>query len=225
MTVVDVGCSIGTFAIEFAQMGYRSFGVDFDNTALEIARQLAREENVSPQFICGDVSDFGSHFPQIDVAICFDIFEHLHDDELGAFLALLKRHLSAEGSLVFHTFPTQYDYIFYGKTLIRFPLILFKFLSPAKFNILTKIYSSVLDIGHLLLRGSTRKESIKVLGHCNPLTFERLNDILRRAGYEVLFLEASTLYESKITVQKRFQHQPITYRNLYGIAIPAISNK
>ncbi len=35
---MDVGCSIGTFAIEFAAKGYRSFGIDFDQTALDIAR-------------------------------------------------------------------------------------------------------------------------------------------------------------------------------------------
>src|SRR6185503_17586263 len=32
--VTDVGCSIGTFAIEFAKLGYRSYGVDFDPEAL-----------------------------------------------------------------------------------------------------------------------------------------------------------------------------------------------
>lgn len=65
--VVDVGCSIGTFAIEFAKMGYQSFGIDLDKSALDIARQL-------------------SH---------------------------IGKQLSNEGSLVSHTFPTQYDYIFF----------------------------------------------------------------------------------------------------------------
>ena len=38
VVVVDVGCSIGTFAIEFAKLGYRSYGVDFDPEALKLAK-------------------------------------------------------------------------------------------------------------------------------------------------------------------------------------------
>ena len=219
--VVDVGCSIGTFAIEFAKMGYSSFGIDFDSSALEIARQLAQEENVSPEFICGDISDWADNFPKIDIAICFDIFEHLHDDELGALLTSIKRHLSKEGSIVFHTIPTPYYYIFFKKAYIRYFLMPFKCLSPQKFNLIPKVYSSFLGIARLLMKGSTFKESIKMKGHCNPTTPERLNDILRRAGYKSLFLESSNLYKFHESIQKQFQHQPITHKNLYGVAIPS----
>ena len=219
--VVDVGCSIGTFAIECAKMGYQSFGIDFDRSALEIARQLAKEENVSPEFVCGDVSDWRGSFPRIDIAICFDIFEHLHDDELGAFLTSIKRQLSEEGSIVFHSFPTQYHYIFFGKAYIRYPLVPLKYLSSSKFNVVTKAYSSLLDIGLLIKEGLTYKERIKKSAHCNPTTPTRLGDLLRRAGYESLFLESSNLYEFKESIQKQFQHQPITHRNLYGVAVPS----
>src|SRR5438046_1211256 len=41
---VDVGCSIGTFAIEMARRGFRSIGIDLDARALEIAQVLATEE-------------------------------------------------------------------------------------------------------------------------------------------------------------------------------------
>src|SRR5262245_11208989 len=34
--VVDVGCSVGTFAIECSKMGFRSFGVDFDKNAIDL---------------------------------------------------------------------------------------------------------------------------------------------------------------------------------------------
>ena len=58
--VVDIGCSIGTFAIEFAKRGYKSYGIDFDPAAIEIATHLAADEGVSPEFVCGDVSDWTS---------------------------------------------------------------------------------------------------------------------------------------------------------------------
>ncbi len=218
IVIVDVGCSIGTFAIEFAKMGYRSYGIDFDDSALDIARHLAREENVSPEFIGGDISDWSKKFPTIDIAICFDIFEHLHDDELGSFLSGIKRQLSKQGSLVFHTFPAQYSHIFFNnRSYVRYPLLPFRPLRPSKFSVIVKAYSSLLDIWLLLAKGVTYKESIKVSGHCNPTTAERLTDILRRADYEIIFIESSNLYDLKGSIQIQFPNQPIAHGNIYGV--------
>lgn len=73
ITVVDIGCSIGTFALEAARDGYNSIGIDFDSEAIDIAKNLAIEENVNAQFICGDISN-DTHFNEkIDIAVCFDI--------------------------------------------------------------------------------------------------------------------------------------------------------
>lgn len=221
IVVVDVGCSIGTFAIEFAKQGYCSYGIDFDQSALEIARKLAREEEVLPEFICGDVSDWSVTFPKIDIAVCFDIFEHLHDDELGSLLASLRRQLSKEGCLIFHTYPSQYEFIFSARrAFIRYPLMPFKLLSPHKFNAVVQAYSCLIDIGFLLKSGITYKESIKRTSHCNPTTVARLSDILERLGYEILFFETANLYNFKRHIWNRFSNQPISYNNLYGVAIP-----
>ena len=217
--VLDIGCSIGTFAIEFAKKGYPSYGIDFDGSALEIARELAQEEYVSPIFIQGDVSDLEADFSPIDLAICFDVFEHLHDDELGALLVSLKKRLSKDGSLVFHTCPTQYEVIFYGLPLIRCLLIPFAFLQPAWFNVLVKMYANLLEIVLLLRNGVTYREKLKLRAHCNPTTQERLTDILHRLGYEIVFIESSNLYDTAAPVAKYFTRQPISYYNLYGVAI------
>jgi 2-polyprenyl-3-methyl-5-hydroxy-6-metoxy-1,4-benzoquinol methylase len=220
LTVVDIGCSIGTFAIEFAKSGYHSYGIDFDNSALEIARSLAEEENVSPEFICGDVSDWKANFPAIDIAICFDIFEHLHDDELGSLLSSLKKQLSTQGSLVFHTFPTQYDYLFF-EGFRYFPLALFAHIVPANlFNRIVKIYSLLVDIILIFAKGMTYQERIKNNSHCNPTTVQRITEILERAGYKIVYMKSSNLYNFKNGIQKWFSRQPISYRNIYGVAIP-----
>ena len=58
------------------------------------------------------------------------------------------------------------------------------------------------------------------MGHCNPTSSERLTDILNKAGYEVVFMESANLYNFKESVLKRFSKQPITFRNLYGVAVP-----
>lgn len=220
IVIVDVGCSIGTFAIEFARLGYRSYGMDFDAEALIIAKQLCAEENVSAKFVQGDISDWKQNFPPIDIAICFDIFEHLHDDELGSFLRSVRKQLSKEGSLVFHIFPTQYDYLFFGRTYLRLPLVPFRNLSIPRFNRVVKAYASLVDIAYLFKKGSTYKEAIKITGHCNPTTRERLEDILERSGYDIVYMQSSQLYPFKKSVQKLFSKQPITHRNLYGVAVP-----
>lgn len=218
--VVDIGCSIGTFAIEFAKQGYRSYGVDFDPSALDIARQLAHEEGVSPEFVCGDVSDWSTAFPAIDIAVCFDVFEHLHDDELGALLVAVRKQLSASGTLLFHTFPCQYDYLFHSRAPLRWPLLPFARLSTNRFATVVKMYASVLDIGLLLATGKTYKERIKHESHCNPTTVERLTDILTRTGYEILSLESSDLFASSQGRRERFAKQTLASRNIYGAAIP-----
>ena len=219
IVVVDVGCSIGTFAVEFAKSGYRCFGIDFDSSAIEIAARLAAEENVAPEFVCGDISDWRREFPPIDIAVCFDIFEHLHDDELGAFLSGIRRHLSADGALVFHTYPTQYDHIFHWRGHRSWALLPLAKTSQAVFGRVVRVYSCLFDAALALLTGKTYRERIKRRPHCNPISLERLSDILRRMGYDLLFIETANLYGGQSFGARWFRNQPITFRNLYGVAV------
>lgn len=59
-------------------------------------------------------------------------------------------------------------------------------------------------------------------GHCNPLTKERLEDILARAGYEIIFMESGFLGEVQLDPRHReyFHKQPVTHRSLRGVATP-----
>lgn len=218
--VIDIGCSIGTFAIEFAKLGYRTYGIDFDPVAIKLAKQLCREEKVNAEFICENILDWGKEFHSIDIIICFDVFEHLHDDELGVLLKSIRERLSDSGSLIFHTFPTQYDYLFFGKNYISIPLILFKNFPPHVFNLIVKIYVLLIDIALLIKKKMTFKEYISSSGHCNPLTKERLYNLLKRAGYNIIYIDTSQIYPFKKHIQRLFSKQSISHRNLFGIASP-----
>ena len=83
----------------------------------------------------------------------------------------------------------------------------------------------VLDLVSLARGGSTHRESIKMDAHCNPLTRGRLEDILARAGYEVIFMESGFLGEVQLDPRDReyFHNQPATHRSLSGVAIPAMT--
>jgi 2-polyprenyl-3-methyl-5-hydroxy-6-metoxy-1,4-benzoquinol methylase len=219
--VLDVGCSVGTMAIEFALRGFRAAGIDFDAAALAIAQQLCAEEGVAVELFQGDVAEWrpqsGDH---MDIVLCFDIFEHLQDDELGSMLQSIRRLMSASGTLIFYSFPLQFDYLFFSRDFLSWPLAPFRRLAPQRFERLTRAYASLLDSGLLLTTGKNYKERIKPLPHCNPTTRERLRDILQRAGFEIACIETTNIYADKPHIRRRFSAQPIAHRQVYGAAWP-----
>jgi len=219
--VLDVGCSIGTMAIEMALRGFKAYAVDFDASALRIARELAAEEGASVEFFRADVAEWRPPIGGIDIALCFDIFEHLHDDELGALLQSLKRVLSERGSLVFYTFPLQYDYLFFSRDVLHWPLMPLRWLSRPAFDRVVRAYAAACDVALLAATGKTYRERIKSHSHCNPTTRQRLEDVLKRAGYRIAYIETGNLYPFKPHVTRRFTRHAAAHRHLYGVAYPA----
>lgn len=225
ITLLDIGCSVGLFAIHFSKLGYSTIGIDFDPAAIEIAEKLNAIDNGAGKFVLGDLGNGLPDLPPIDIALCFDIFEHLHDDELGSLMQSLKQRLSPRGVVVFHTNPQQYDYIFWNKKkrIIEFPFLLkpFSYLSPSTFSKLVRIYALLVDIALVILTNKICKERIKKAGHCNPLTVERLTDMLSRANYDILELQSGFITDQfKPSAKERFKKHQITHRSIYGIARP-----
>src|SRR5688572_9649585 len=54
-TALDLGCGAGVFSVYMAQAGYQVTGLDFIPKALELARQLAKEKNVSVNWVHADL--------------------------------------------------------------------------------------------------------------------------------------------------------------------------
>jgi hypothetical protein len=220
ITAVDIGCSIGTFALESARRGFRAIGLDMDPAALAIARQLAHEEGVNPEFICADVSAWASS-GSIDFAIAFDLFEHLHDDEIGSLLRTIRAAMSPEGSLIYHTFPTEYEYLFYEDDgRLAAPLEAFTHLPPDEFDRRVRAHALRLDADRLDRGQPTQRERIARDVHCNPLTRPRLDAMLERAGFRSLEIRTAQLYDFRPQQQAKFAGQPIADRNLFGVAVP-----
>jgi 2-polyprenyl-3-methyl-5-hydroxy-6-metoxy-1,4-benzoquinol methylase len=173
-----------------------------------------------------DVSEWSLDLPRMNVVICMDVFEHLHDDELGAMLQSIRKQMSEDGSLIFHTFPTQFDYLFHSsKGRYCIPLTPFRKIKTSAFARLVRAYAAMLDAYWILKTGRDRREMIKKKSHCNPLTRERLVDIALRAGFEIELMELEQLYPEHLftgnpKAHARFNGHPISYRNLYGVLIP-----
>ena len=220
--ILDIGCSIGTFAIEFAKLGYSSFGIDSDAAALEIAKELCNEENTSAQFIHMDIARWKNNAVKpVDVAICFDIFEHLQDDELGRFLYHIENLLTEKGMLIFHTYPTLYYFIFQTQAKgisLYSPLRLFRKVPPSLFERIVKIYSHIIDIALIVRYGHTLREKIQKYPHNNLFSNKRLLELLTRAGFDVAFIESDNLYPVDTEIKSLFRKHEIANMNLYGVA-------
>ncbi len=224
-SLLDLGCSIGTFALEFALDGYETIGLDFDVKALAEGKKLAREMGVTPKWICADAGCFALR-DKVDTVICFDLLEHLSDDFIEKSFACVRQNLKPSGLFVFHTFPTEYDYIFYKGKLTCLPLIPFRSFSEERFEILVGFYARLLDMFYLLRYAKTHKRVIANTVHPNPLSRRRLQNFLEFTGFEILLLEASLVSVNPLKpgqgllAKKFFREQPIAWRSLWGVARP-----
>jgi SAM-dependent methyltransferase len=176
-----------------------------------------------------DVAEWGAQgLPKIDVAICFDIFEHLHDDELGALLQGLRRQLAPGGRVVFSTTPTQFAYLYSGGSaklaIVRTLVYAMTWLGPRAFPRALRALAAILDAVFLVLRGGDHRDLIKREKHCNPLTRERLEDIFRRAGYGLERIETLDLHPIPGPVAAAFRKHAICHSHVVGVAVPGQSS-
>lgn len=59
-SALDLGCGTGTTAFILAKHGLDTTGIDISQTAIEMGRDLARQQNLEIQFVAGDVLDLKS---------------------------------------------------------------------------------------------------------------------------------------------------------------------
>jgi SAM-dependent methyltransferase len=100
--ILDMGCGTGRLACSLAQLGHRVTGVDPAAGMLGIARK--REGGEKVRWIEADAAGLAVD-TRFDLIIMtghvFQVF--LDDEEIGAVLGNLRRHLAAGGRLAFET--------------------------------------------------------------------------------------------------------------------------
>lgn len=215
--LLDIGCSIGTTAIHLSQLGYNVDAVDFDFEAIELAKDLAKEENVKVNFLCEDVTSFDPSI-SYDIITCIDIFEHLHDDELGCLLSTLKRLLTPDGIIVFYTFPQKYDYITFSDSLVLQCASSLLNLLPSSLlrRVIPSIHSFFNALSFLFF-GISREQKIKHISHCNPTTSDRLLDIFQRLGFTAKIDSTTLSRQSSRYIPLAFPNKKSYHRSLYGV--------
>lgn len=98
--ILDLGCGYGRISIELARMGYNVVGLDFSDELLEIARGLAKDQNVKVDFVQGDMRqlDYGQEFNAVvSWGTSFGFFS---DQENEHVLQLVSQSLTEDGRLL-----------------------------------------------------------------------------------------------------------------------------
>ena len=128
--VLDFGCGRGALAIELAKRGVRALGIDFSQDAISFARSFVKQFPKDIQdrvdFRRMTIEEFAFE-RSFNVIVFNQVFEHLHDWELGILLPKFKRALKPDGMLVISTPNLNYIRFLYPlKRTTEFPFKILK---------------------------------------------------------------------------------------------------
>jgi len=229
--ILDVGCGVGPVAIEFAQMGHQTWGIDILPGMIERGRELIDSLELSDRahLVQGDIRSLGRYFDGrfFDAAVACDIFEHLDEASLLKVLEGLCQVVRPGGTIVVQTSPGRHYYWFEPDRWKLLALLApFAWLPDRMFT------AYVRGIERSLLRG-LRQEHVRFYrheyGHINCMDPVDLPGLLRQAGLEnvrTFAVHAHRGFKDEGCLRSRwtrwlFGAKSIACRNVFGIATVA----
>lgn len=112
MRVLDFGCGRGELTWRAAKLGASAIGMDYSESALELAKKLPMSSKMKIKFVLNKTLTLDLADNSIDVILFVDVLEHLYSDQLEILLSEFYRILKKGGRVILHTAPNRefYDY-------------------------------------------------------------------------------------------------------------------
>lgn len=79
LDVVDVGCGAGTQVLMWARHGHRAQGIDISEPLVELARQRAREADLTAQFSVAGATSLPLPDSSVDIVLVSELLEHVSE--------------------------------------------------------------------------------------------------------------------------------------------------
>lgn len=99
LKILDAGCGIGLNTFLMAKKGFRIVGVDHDPEKITLAKKMLRRLDFPRvKFILQDITRLKFGPSSFDVVVCFEVLEHLKQDNLA--LTKISRVLKKGGLLL-----------------------------------------------------------------------------------------------------------------------------
>ncbi|MBX9689452.1 MAG: class I SAM-dependent methyltransferase [Candidatus Obscuribacterales bacterium] len=99
-SVLDLGCGSGWLSVFLARHGFKSYGVDVAEHAIELARSWASSENLDIEFSVQDICELEFPADSFGAIVANSIFEHLTYKLAEQCIASLKRVLKPGGVFI-----------------------------------------------------------------------------------------------------------------------------
>lgn len=220
--ILDLGCGVGTFALEFAKMGNITIGFDFNEKMISIGKELAEMQGIKQaDFAIGEADNLPYEDETFDLVIASDIIEHLIPQVLQRALRQSFRVLKKGGTLIIHTQPTRYISAFNSKKklLLTLPLC---WLPPLAYEAYLELLNyHLFPHIRLLIRGD---EGISMI-HVNLPSPIGLKKELLKTGFQIkewylrdLYPEIGPKYLKALNRFIPFYNRQFLHRNIFAVA-------
>jgi 2-polyprenyl-3-methyl-5-hydroxy-6-metoxy-1,4-benzoquinol methylase len=81
--LLDIGCSWGRWSIAAARKGYRVVGIDPSLSAIMAAKRVAKQMNLSIDYICGDARHLPFCNNSFDAVFSYSVIQHFSKRDAG----------------------------------------------------------------------------------------------------------------------------------------------
>jgi 2-polyprenyl-6-hydroxyphenyl methylase/3-demethylubiquinone-9 3-methyltransferase len=100
-SILDIGCGGGLISMPLCRLGAKVTGIDADSQAILVARNHAKAENLSINFISGAAEDLVAKKQEYDVVLALEVIEHVENPSL--FVELCAKLVKPDGLIIFST--------------------------------------------------------------------------------------------------------------------------